>query len=166
MNPFRVDDLGAMPASRLALRIAALVLASAARCAFAQSAPAEAEADEAAGAQTAAAQAQNPIAHVISVPFQNNALTRTGPYRKTADTLLIQPVIPIRIDDNWSVITRTIVPVVYLPRTSPEQGEVTGLGNIEPQFYFTPARRRGCPRPARTRWASTNGAAARPWSAS
>jgi hypothetical protein len=139
MNHFRVDDLGAMPASRLALRIAALVLASAARCAFAQSAPAEAEADEAAGAQTAAAQAQNPIAHVISVPFQNNALTRTGPYRKTADTLLIQPVIPIRIDDNWSVITRTIVPVVYLPRTSPEQGEVTGLGNIEPQFYFTPA---------------------------
>ncbi len=139
MEHFRTDVAGATPASRSAARLATLVLASGLRCAFAQATPPEGEDKEAAGAQTAAAQAQNPIAHVISIPFQNNTLTRTGPYRDTANTLLIQPVVPIRIDANWSVITRTIVPVVYLPRTSPEQGEVTGLGNVEPQFYFTPA---------------------------
>ena len=139
MNHFDPDVAGKKPAPRRALRLAAFAVVACSRCVFAQSAPEGSENDEAAGAQTAAAQAQNPIAHVISVPLQNNALTRTGPYRNTANTLLVQPVVPIRIDANWSVITRTIVPVVYLPRTSPEQGEVTGLGNIEPQFYFTPA---------------------------
>ena len=139
MNHFGSDDPGAMPAARPALRLAVLVLTAASRCVLAQSTSPGGESDEAAGAQTAAAQAQNPIAHVISVPFQNNTLTRTGPNRDTANTLLIQPVVPIRIDSNWSVITRTIAPIVYLPRTSPEQGNVTGLGNIEPQFYFTPA---------------------------
>ena len=139
MNHIRADVPGTMPAPRSAARLAALVLAGGLRCVFAQSTPTEGEDKGTAGPQTAWAQAQNPIAHVISLPFQNNALTRAGPYRGTADTLLIQPVVPIRIDANWSVITRTIVPIVYLPRSSPEQGKVTGLGNIEPQFYFTPA---------------------------
>jgi hypothetical protein len=139
MNHIGTDVRCVMTTWRLVLRGAALVLASGLRCVFAQSTPPEAEDSEAAGAHSTAAQAQNPIAHVISVPLQNNTLTRTGPYRNTADTLLVQPVVPIRIDANWSVITRTIVPIVHLPRTSRDQGEVTGLGNIEPQFYFTPA---------------------------
>ena len=136
MNRRRSD---AVAPSGPALRAAAIVALTLPRCVFAQSAPPEAEPDEQAATNTAAAQAQNPIAHVISVPFQDNVLTRTGPYRSTANTLLIQPVVPIRIDSDWSVVTRTIIPVAYQPRTSPEQGDVTGLGNIEPQFYFTPA---------------------------
>ena len=137
MKHLKPGGFDAASRRRLAPRIALLLAAAFSHCAFAQSAAPQA--DESAGAQTAAAQAQNPIAHVVSVPFQDNLLTRTGPYRNTANTLLIQPVVPIRIDSDWSLITRTIIPVVYEPRSSPEQGEVTGLGNIEPQFYVTPA---------------------------
>lgn len=90
-------------------------------------------------ASKAAADAQNPIAHVISVPLQENLLTRTGPYRKTGDTLLVQPVVPFELDSNWSVITRTIVPLVHEPRLGPEQGPIDGVGNVEPQFYLTPS---------------------------
>jgi len=90
-------------------------------------------------ASKAAADAQNPVAHVISVPLQFNLYTRSGPYRKTADTLLVQPVVPFKLDANWSLVTRTIVPLVHEPQISPEQGSVTGLGNVEPQFYLTPA---------------------------
>ena len=90
-------------------------------------------------ASKAAADAQNPIAHVISVPLQENLLTRTGPYRKTGDTLLVQPVVPFELDSNWSVVTRTIVPLVHEPRLGPEQGPIDGVGNVEPQFYLTPS---------------------------
>ncbi len=109
--------------------------------AFAQSepeSPSPQEAQTAAPANKAAADAQNPIAHVISVPLQENLYTRVGPYRKASDTLLLQPVAPIKLDANWSVITRTIIPLVREPRLSSEQGPVTGLGNVEPQFYLTP----------------------------
>lgn len=88
---------------------------------------------------SAAADAQNPIAHVISLPVQNNLYTSVGPYRKKADSVLIQPVVPFKIDSNWSLITRTIVPIVHDPKVSESQGAKTGLGNIEPQFYVTPA---------------------------
>jgi len=139
MHRFTLPDPDPMSLRRLRPRITMLVVATVSRCVVAQAANPAVDSDDEAAMQSAAAQAQNPIAHIISVPFQNNTLTRTGPYRSTANTLLIQPVVPIRIDSNWSVVTRTIVPIVYLPRTSPGQGDVTGLGNIEPQFYVTPA---------------------------
>lgn len=119
MKHLKLDGLDAASLASSAPRVALLLMAAFSCCAFAQSATPEAS--DNAQAQTAAAQAQNPIAHVISVPFQDNLLTRTGPYRNTANTLLIQPVVPIRIDSNWSLITRTIIPVVHEPRSSPER---------------------------------------------
>jgi len=71
--------------------------------------------------------------------LQENLLTRTGSYRKTGDTLLVQPVVPFELNSNWSVVTRTIVPLVHEPRLGPEQGPIDGVGNVEPQFYLTPS---------------------------
>jgi hypothetical protein len=82
---------------------------------------------------------KNPISHVISVPLQNNLYTSAGPHGKVADTLLIQPVVPFRLNADWSLVTRTIIPLIHQPALSAQQGATTGLGNIEPQFYFTPA---------------------------
>ena len=139
MNHFKTDAQEAKLPLQLAMSIAAIAMATASSGAQAQSSDQPTDADQQAAAQTSAAQAQNPIAHVISVPFQNNVLTRTGPYRSTANSLLIEPVIPFKISSDWILVTRTIIPVTYLPRTSPDQGDISGLGNIEPQFYFTPA---------------------------
>ena len=57
--------------------------------------------------------AQNPVANLISVPLQFNWDRGLGP--KDADRLLlnIQPVIPISLNEDWNVISRTILPVVW-----------------------------------------------------
>ena len=86
-----------------------------------------------------AKQAQNPIASMISVPFQNNTTFGVGEHAGAADTLLIQPVIPLTLNGDWNLITRTIVPIVDEPALGPGVGSVSGMGDIQPSFYFSPA---------------------------
>ena len=62
---------------------------------------------------------QNPIADLISVPFQNNTNFNVGPHSGTQDILNIQPVIPIHVTQDWNVITRTIVPLTWSPSFQP-----------------------------------------------
>jgi len=60
-----------------------------------------------------AKQINNPIAALISVPFQSNDDFHLGPTHKGYKyTLNIQPVIPISISNDWNLILRTIVPIV------------------------------------------------------
>src|SRR3954468_20240189 len=84
--------------------------------AWAQTAPASAPSDE---SPSLAEKLQNPIADLISVPFQNNANFNVGPNKGTQDILNIQPVIPIHLNPNWNVIARTIVPLVWNPSYQP-----------------------------------------------
>jgi hypothetical protein len=57
-------------------------------------------------------------------------------------------VIPLKLSSNWNLITRTIVPILRVPTVGPDTDSVSGLGNIQPQFYFSPAR----PAPGRIIW--------------
>ena len=82
--------------------------------------------------------AENPVAAAISLPLQNNTFYGVGPYRRAENELLIEPVVPIRISANWMVISRTIVPVVVVPRLSASAEVDYGLSNIQPQFYLSP----------------------------
>lgn len=82
--------------------------------------------------------AENPVAAAISLPLQNNTFYGVGPYRRAENELLIEPVVPIRLSENWMVISRTIVPVVVVPRLSSTAGVDYGLSNIQPQFYLSP----------------------------
>jgi hypothetical protein len=84
--------------------------------------------------------AQNPIANVISVPFQNNMNFGVGPYDRTQNVLNIQPVIPFKLTEDWNLITRWITPVVYQPQLSPQDGPEFGLGNIQPAFFLSPTK--------------------------
>jgi len=71
------------------------------------------------GEADAAKLAQNPIAGVISVPLQNNANLNYGPQRDTLNDLNVQPVIPFSLNQNWNLITRTILPVISSPDLRP-----------------------------------------------
>ena len=86
-----------------------------------------------------AKQAQNPIASMISVPFQNNLNFGVGPKDDQQNVLDIQPVVPFKLTDDWNLITRTIVPVVYEPYISPTVGNATGLGDAQVALYLSPA---------------------------
>ena len=81
---------------------------------------------------------QNPIASMISLPFQNNTDFNFGPKEKTLNTTNIQPVIPFELNENWNVITRTIIPVVSQPEIIPGQNRETGLGDTTFSAFFTP----------------------------
>jgi hypothetical protein len=82
---------------------------------------------------------QNPVADLISVPFQNNFNFNTGPEKRSVWDLNIQPVIPIKLTDDWNLITRTIVPIINQPPLAPGVPQATGLGDINPSFFLSPS---------------------------
>ena len=81
---------------------------------------------------------QNPVGDVVSVPFQFNFNNGGGLQDETYFNLNIQPVIPIHLSPNWSLIARTILPLDSFP--GPNQTRFTGNGDIQEQLFFTPAR--------------------------
>jgi hypothetical protein len=101
--------------------------------------PAQQANDAAALAQAA----QNPIASMISVPFQNNTNFDVGPLDKTQNILNIQPVYPLSLNADWNVITRTILPVIYQPAFSQNQSSEFGLGDIQFSAFFSPKKAAG-----------------------
>lgn len=85
-----------------------------------------------------AKQAQNPIASLISVPFQNNTTFGVGEDSRVQNALEIEPVIPIKLTSDWNLITRTIVPVINQPTLAPGLGNVSGLGDVQLSLYMSP----------------------------
>jgi len=83
--------------------------------------------------------AQNPVGNLISLPFQNNTNFDVGPLEKTQNILNIQPVYPIHVDNDWNVITRTIMPLIWQPGFFPGQGSTFGLGDIQFSAFLSPA---------------------------
>lgn len=83
---------------------------------------------------------QNPVADLISVPFQNNVNFGVGPHDDVQYILNIQPVIPFKLSEDWNLISRTIVPLIYQPELAPGVGEVFGLGDIQQSLFFSPAK--------------------------
>ena len=89
-------------------------------------------------ADALAKQLSNPVAALISVPFQYNIDFGLGPDGDGINqTLNIQPVIPIRINESWNLISRTIVPVRWTTDVYPR--DVFGLGDTVQSLFLSPA---------------------------
>lgn len=82
----------------------------------------------------------NPVASLISVPFQYNYDENFGVDDKGAKSVLnIQPVIPFSLGEDWNLITRTIVPLVD-QQDIPPGTDKSGLGDILQSFFFSPKK--------------------------
>ena len=88
---------------------------------------------------------QNPVASLISVPLQNNWDFGLGQDNAMKYTCNIQPVVPISISDDWNLIVRTILPVIYLDPLSKNpmapaslRESHAGLGDTTQSFFFSP----------------------------
>jgi hypothetical protein len=90
------------------------------------------------GGATLAEKSQNPIANLISVPFQNNTNFGVGELDRTQNILNIQPVIPFDLNDDWLLVSRTILPVIYQPALTQTQYNHFGLGDFNPALFFVP----------------------------
>ena len=83
---------------------------------------------------------QNPVANLISVPFQNNFNFGVGPRDVTQYVLNVQPVIPVKLNEDWNLITRTVMPIINQPSPAPGIPSAFGLGDINPSFFLSPAK--------------------------
>lgn len=82
----------------------------------------------------------NPIASLASVPFQFNYDHGYGPNNGNRETLNIQPVIPFSLSEDWNLISRTIVPVIWQNDIAGPSGSQFGLGDATQSFFLSPAR--------------------------
>jgi hypothetical protein len=82
---------------------------------------------------------QNPVANLISVPFQNNTNFAIGPYDRTQNILNVQPVIPTRLSPHVMLISRIIQPIVWQPYSAQTTGGEFGFGDMSPTFFLSPA---------------------------
>ena len=81
-------------------------------------------------------EAANPIADLMSFPFQNNLNMNYGPYNRNVNVLNIQPVIPFA---GGKIVSRTIFPIVKIPDFSSESGTYSsGLGDIVETVFYVP----------------------------
>ncbi|MES2476972.1 MAG: transporter [Verrucomicrobiota bacterium] len=87
-----------------------------------------------------AMQLNNPVAALISVPLQSNWDFGIGSKDAYQYTLKIQPVIPITLNDDWNLISRTILPVIDMESPYPGIDSASGLGDTNQSFFFSPQK--------------------------
>jgi hypothetical protein len=81
---------------------------------------------------------QNPVASLTLLPLQDSNNFDSGPFNRTQNVLDIQPVIPVNISSYWKVIVRIVQPVVWVPSPNQSTGGKYGLGDMAPDFFFSP----------------------------
>jgi hypothetical protein len=91
----------------------------------------------------------NPVASLISVPLQSNFDFNIGPDNGWKYLLNVQPVAPFSLNEDWNLISRTIVPVVYQEDIFPGAGDQSGLADTLQSLFFSPKK----PGPGGVIWA-------------
>ena len=106
------------------------------RHALAQEAPAAAPAD----ADALAKALSNPVAALISVPLQLNYDSGYGVDGDGERWLLnVQPVVPMSLNEDWNIISRTIMPFIHQSDVV-GPGSDTGIGDTTQSLFFSPKK--------------------------
>ena len=86
-----------------------------------------------------AKQLANPVASLISVPVQANYDDDFGLLDEGSMLRVnVQPVIPITLNDDWNLISRTILPIVDQDKIPTAGFSETGLGDTVQSLFFSP----------------------------
>jgi hypothetical protein len=122
------------------LRAAAAVLGAALACpALAQDTVTGTRGAAAVSRESVAKDLANPVAALISVPFQLNYDEDIGAARGGDRWQLnIQPVLPVDLDPEWNLISRTILPVIWQDDIYPGAGSQSGIGDTVQSVFFSP----------------------------
>jgi len=99
------------------------------------------EAQSPADAANLSKQLNNPISSLISVPFQLNYNENIGLEDDGTNwTLLVEPVIPFSLNQNWNLISRTILPLQWIDDIPSGSGADFGLGDVTQSLFFSPKK--------------------------
>jgi hypothetical protein len=91
-----------------------------------------------ASAEELANKLSNPVASLISVPFQNNVDYGIGTYHGSKYTLNFQPVVPVSLSPKLNLITRYIIPIVDQHNITGEGEDQFGLSDATISGFFSP----------------------------
>ncbi len=83
-------------------------------------------------------EAANPIADIVSIPFQYNLNFNYGTLRLAQQVLDVEPIIPAQLGGGHVLINRVVLPIMVDPPIGPAAPLAMGLGDINPQFYYVP----------------------------
>jgi hypothetical protein len=81
---------------------------------------------------------QNPVADLISLPIQYITNFNIGPYNRTEHVVSLQPVIPVKLSEDWLLVSRIIQPIAWQPYLDQDSGGTFGLGDMNPTFFLAP----------------------------
>ena len=87
-------------------------------------------------AEELARQDQNPITRFYVMRFEDNVQVGVGPHDEAVNFFRFQPLVPLKLGKDWTLLTRFIVPLVHQPW--PETND--GLGDISINMFVTPTR--------------------------
>lgn len=115
--------------------------------------------DDAAKKAEATRKAANPICAIYAVPIEYDHYKNVGPFDGTMDAITLKPVIPIKINDDWNFVSRTIIPYVWQDGIIPTEvnfkgitldakkqlgyeyaGKNNGFWDIQESVFITPSR--------------------------
>lgn len=81
----------------------------------------------------------NPIAALISVPVEYTWDTNGGPNKDGhKQALTLKPVIPVSLNAEWNMISRTVAPLVHQTDMITPNTTQSGIGDITQSFFFSP----------------------------
>jgi hypothetical protein len=81
---------------------------------------------------------QNPVADMNTIPIQFNWYTGGGLGDQSFSQTLIQPVLPLPLNKNWNIVSRTIVPIMNIPNAYGER--LKGIADIQEQIFLSPSQ--------------------------
>jgi hypothetical protein len=88
-----------------------------------------------------ALQLSNPVAALVSVPLQLNFDRDLGvDDRGERWQLNVQPVVPVVLNAEWNLISRTILPLVTQSGVGAGSGRQSGLGDVLQTVFFSPRK--------------------------
>ncbi len=84
----------------------------------------------------------NPVSSLVSVPLQVNVDDNIGALDEGSRVaFVVQPVIPFSLNEDWNLISRTIVPLIRQHDIFPGSGSQSGTSAIPIQsLFFSPVK--------------------------
>ncbi len=90
--------------------------------------------------QSLVQQAKNPFADLTNLQFIYDDNLGLEPHNQSSQMLTFQPVIPFGVSPAWSIITRTILPLIDQPGAAPGEGRTQGVGDTQFSAFLSPTR--------------------------
>ena len=85
-----------------------------------------------------AKESENPIGNLTVLPFENFINFGVGPHHGTQNILEFEPVLPIHLNQDWNLINRAVIPVVWNPDLSPFPSVPQAFAPVDYSAFLSP----------------------------